>query len=124
MTRRRTNIVILALSLALTLAGCPVTLNMMLKNETETDLSVSYATGHTSQIGPGDVKKVRYNLDCITVVSDGVTHNFRADWPLSTFVKSGTFSSTVDAVFTKDRQLVLTQAGDQTATHELEKGCG
>lgn len=95
----------------------------MLKNETETDLSVTYVTGHTSPIGPGDVKKERYNVECITIVSDRVSHEFRADWPPDEFVDNGTFSSTVNAVFTEDRKLVLVQVGDQTAALELERGC-
>ena len=105
------------------LTGCPVTLNMMLKNETESDLSVAYTSGNASVIGPGDVEKVRYAVDCITVVTDGISHDFRADWPPEKFVENGRFSSTVDAIFTKDRNLILVPAGDQGAALELEQGC-
>lgn len=115
--------IVIVPSLALTLTGCPVTFNMMLKNETETDLSVTYVSGYTTRIGPGDVKKERYNVDCITIVSEGIPRQFRADWPPDEFIENGAFSSTIYAVFTKEQRLVLVQAGDQAAELELEQGC-
>ncbi len=94
-----------------------------MKNETEKELSVVYGTGYTSQIAPGDVQKERYNVGCITVVSKGKTHEFRADWPPNEFVETRAFSSMLNAVFTKDSRLVLVQVGEPSATYELERGC-
>ncbi len=110
-------------SLASLMAACPVTLNMMVKNETEKELSVVYITGHSSQIAPGSVRKEHYNVGCIRLISEGVTHEFRADWPPNEFVKTKTFSSMVNAIFTKESQLILVQDGKQAAVFELEKGC-
>lgn len=96
---------------------------MKLKNETETDISLSYGTGYVTRIGAGDVKKEPYSFHCITIVSDGIAHEFQADWAPSEFVDKHMFSSTVDAVFTKDRKLVLVQRGNQDAALEIDQGC-
>lgn len=96
---------------------------MMLKNETETDLFVTYVNGHTSRIGPGDVRKELFDVECITIVADGVSYEFRPVWPPQEYVETGMFSSKVDAVFTEDQELILVQPEAQSVALELERGC-
>ena len=105
------------------LAGCPATLKVALTNETDSAISVLYSTGFESEIKAGEIKKEHYKFDCIRIKSGETIYEFHPVTPPKGYVDQGVFSSSVNAIFTKDNELKIYVKSNLDKSLELEKGC-
>ncbi len=109
--------------LAFLLAGCPPSGTMMLKNETDSELSVVYSADYVSRIAPGSTGKEIFNFVCVRLESAGEAHDFFVRWPPAEFIESRFLSARLYARFTEERQLFLQRPDDPNTVLELEPGC-
>lgn len=105
------------------LYGCPATIKVALKNESQQSISVVYPTGFESEIGPGRTKKEHYKLDCIRIKSGDNVHEFRTVMPPDKYFRTGVFSSSINAIFTDDYRLRVYDKDEKDDFMELAKGC-
>ncbi len=105
------------------LAACPPSGTMMLKNETELELSVIYGNDVESRIAPGSTGKEIFNFVCVQLESTGKTYDYFVEWPPAEFIEDRFLSARVHASFTEDRRLFLRRPDDPSIVLELKPGC-
>jgi hypothetical protein len=100
------NRILLIILVSLTLTGCPVSINGLIKNKSENIVIIvpPFKTEFSWIIGPGSEEEVSWYQECITVKSDNEIQYFLA-WPIPENVLiPGVFSSTLKAVY-KNKEL-------------------
>lgn len=110
--------------LASLLSGCPVDVNILLKNESDEPIYVVYSTGYQSKIMPSKTENEKYVGECVKIKYKEEVFRYLAKNPPSNFYDVSMFSSTLYATFTSDRELVLHPKNGVTAgTFKLSMGC-
>tara|TARA_B100000768_G_C10988162_1_gene252771 strand:- start:206 stop:565 length:360 start_codon:yes stop_codon:yes gene_type:complete len=115
--------IILPFLICFLLAGCPATLKVALTNDTDSAISVLYSTGFKSEIKAGEIKKEHYKFDCVRIKSGETVYEFQPIRPPKNYVDQGVFSSSVNAIFTKDNELKIYVKSDPDKSLGLKKGC-
>ena len=100
------NRILFIILISLTLAGCPVSINGLIKNKSESTVIIAppFKTEFSWVIGPGAEEEVSWYQECITIKSNDEIQYFSA-WPIpeNTLIP-GVFSSTLKAVY-KNKEL-------------------
>lgn len=98
-------------------------MKVALTNDTDSTISVLYSTGFESKIEAGKTKEEHYKFDCIRINSGANVYEFLPVTPPSNYVRKGIFSSSVNAIFTKDNRLKIYIKERSDDSLELKKGC-
>ncbi len=95
----------------------------MLKNETDSELSVVYSNDYKSKIAPGSTEKEIFNFVCVQLESAGEAYEYFVEWPPAEFIENRFLSARVYATFTEERKLFLLRPDDPATVLELQPGC-
>lgn len=80
------------------LQGCLVAHYAAIRNDTSAEVTIIHPTGNRQTIAAGDVSKVLWLQDCLTVESADRIRSFQLEYPDSSFFDCGVFSCTIRGV--------------------------